>query len=252
MGHLGALAVQTERIRLGTLMTSATFRPPGPLAIQVAQVDQMSGGRVEFGIGAGWYEAEHTAYGIPLPSLAERFERLDEQLAIVTGLQGRRGRALVRGQPLPARRQPGPAQARQEPYLPVIVGGKGRAGRRALPPGTRRVQRPVQHPGRDGGQYDRVRAACEAAGRDPATMILSAQVLCCGADEAEVRRRAAAIDRDPGELRESGLAGTPDEVVDKVQRFAELGATRLYLQVLDLDDLDHIALVAKEVLPRVA
>ena len=98
-----------------------------------------------------------------------------------------------------------------------------------------------------------MRAACEAAGRDPATMILSAaQVLCCGADEAEVRRRAAAIDRDPGELRESGLAGTPDEVVDKVQRFAELGATRLYLQVLDLDDLDHIALVAKEVLPRVA
>ena len=83
---LGALAVQTERIRLGTLVTSATFRLPGPLAIQVAQVDQMSGGRVELGIGAGWYEAEHKAYGIPFPSLGDRFERLDEQLAIVTRL----------------------------------------------------------------------------------------------------------------------------------------------------------------------
>src|SRR6266511_3838497 len=83
---LGALAVQTSRIRLGTLVTSATFRYPGPLAIQVAQVDQMSGGRVELGLGSGWYEGEHNAYGVPFPSQGERFERLEEQLAIVTGL----------------------------------------------------------------------------------------------------------------------------------------------------------------------
>ena len=83
---LGGLALQTSRVRLGTLVTAATFRLPGPLAISVAQVDQMSGGRVEFGFGTGWYEAEHTAYGIPFPSLKERFGRFEEQLAIITGL----------------------------------------------------------------------------------------------------------------------------------------------------------------------
>src|SRR4051812_682932 len=81
---LAGLARETSRIRLGTLMTAGTFRLPGVLAIQVAQVDQMSGGRVEFGLGAGWYEEEHTAYGTPSPK--EKFARLEEQLAIVTGL----------------------------------------------------------------------------------------------------------------------------------------------------------------------
>src|SRR5690348_3471882 len=83
---LAALAVETSRIRLGTLVTAATFRLPGPLAITVAQVDQMSGGRVELGLGAGWFEREHAAYGIPFPPLGERFARLGEQLAIITGL----------------------------------------------------------------------------------------------------------------------------------------------------------------------
>jgi alkanesulfonate monooxygenase SsuD/methylene tetrahydromethanopterin reductase-like flavin-dependent oxidoreductase (luciferase family) len=83
---LGGLARETSRIRLGTLMTAATFRLPGPLAISVAQVDQMSGGRVELGIGAGWFEAEHSAYGIPFPELGERFDRYEEQVAVVHGL----------------------------------------------------------------------------------------------------------------------------------------------------------------------
>ena len=86
---LGALAVQTSRIRLGTLVTSATFRLPGPLAIAVAQVDAMSRGRVELGLGSGWYAAEHEAYGVPFPGLGERFDRLTEQLEIITGLWGR-------------------------------------------------------------------------------------------------------------------------------------------------------------------
>src|SRR5690349_22301954 len=83
---LSALAVQTSRIRLGTLVSSATFRLPGPLAIAVAQADEMSGGRIEFGLGGGWYENEHTAYGIPFPPVGERFDRLEEQLEIITGL----------------------------------------------------------------------------------------------------------------------------------------------------------------------
>ncbi|WP_447646153.1 LLM class flavin-dependent oxidoreductase [Nocardioides zeae] len=83
---LAGLARETSTIRLGTLMTSATFRHPGVLAIQVAQVDQMSGGRVELGLGAGWFEGEHAAYGIPFPDTRERFDRYAEQLEIVTGL----------------------------------------------------------------------------------------------------------------------------------------------------------------------
>src|SRR6266513_1881457 len=83
---LAGLARETSRIRLGTLMSPVTFRLPGPLAISVAQVDQMSGGRAERGLGTGWFEREHTAYGIPFPSLGERFDRLEEQFAIVTGL----------------------------------------------------------------------------------------------------------------------------------------------------------------------
>src|SRR6201992_2231915 len=83
---LGALARETSSIRLGTLVTSATFRYPGPLAIAVAQVDEMSGGRIELGLGSGWFEKEHLAYGIPFPSVRERFERLGEQLGIVTGV----------------------------------------------------------------------------------------------------------------------------------------------------------------------
>jgi F420-dependent oxidoreductase-like protein len=253
---LAALAVQTGRIRLGTLVTAATFRLPGPLAIQVAQVDQMSGGRVEIGIGAGWYEAEHTAYGIPFPPLAERFERLDEQLAIVTGLWKSPVGARFSFEGKHHRLDDSPALPKpaQDPHPPVIVGGIGRARTPRLAAGyASEYNAPFITPDLAGLQYERVRKACEAAGRDPATMTFSAaQVLCCGVDEAEVSRRAAAIGREAGELRESGLAGTPDQVVSKLARFAELGATRVYLQVLDLDDLDHLALVAKEVLPRVA
>ena len=111
---LAAIARETTPIRLGTLVTSATFRLPGPLAISVAEVDDMSGGRVELGLGAGWYEAEHTAYGIPFPPLGERFERLDEQLAIISGpvVDAGRGAVHLQRPALPGAGQPGPAQAR--------------------------------------------------------------------------------------------------------------------------------------------
>jgi alkanesulfonate monooxygenase SsuD/methylene tetrahydromethanopterin reductase-like flavin-dependent oxidoreductase (luciferase family) len=236
-------------------VTAATFRLPGPLAIQVAQVDRMSGGRVELGLGTGWYEAEHSAYGIAFPPLAERFARLDEQLAIVTGLwkSPLGARFSFEGKHYRLDDSPALPKPAQDPHPPVIVGGIGRARTPRLAAGyASEYNAPFVTPDVAGPQYERVRKACEAAGRDPATMTFSAtQVLCCGVDEAEVSRRAAAIGREAGELRESGLAGTPDQVVSKLGRFAELGATRVYLQVLDLDDLDHLALVAKEVLPRV-
>ncbi|MDA8275911.1 MAG: LLM class F420-dependent oxidoreductase [Actinomycetota bacterium] len=251
---LAGLACETSRIRLGTLVTSATFRLPGPLAIAVAQVDAMSVGRVELGLGAGWYEREHTAYGIPFPPLGERFERLEEQLAVVTGLwsapegetysyDGRHYR-LVDSPALP--------KPVQRPGPPVIVGG---AGARRTPRLAARYAAELNVPFASAddtaAQFDRGRAACEAVGRDPATLVRSAaQVVCCGADDAEVARRADAIGRPVDELRRNGLCGTTDEVTEGLARLAAAGAERVYLQFLALDDLDHLELIGEQVLPR--
>ncbi len=251
---LAGLARETSRIRLGTMVTAATFRRPGVLAISVAQVDAMSGGRVELGIGTGWFEAEHRAYGIPFPSLGERFDRLEEQLAIVTGLWatpvGERfsyaGRhySLVDSPALP--------KPVQQP-VPVIVGGGGARRTPALAARyAAEFNLPFESVPETAAQYVRVRAACESAGRDPGSLVYSAaQVLCCGRDEAEVRRRAAAIGRDPADLRANGVAGTPAECVERLGQLAEVGASRVYLQTLDVDDVEHVQLVAAEVMPAV-
>jgi F420-dependent oxidoreductase-like protein len=251
---LAGLARDTERVRLGTLVSSATFRQPGPLAIAVAQVDAMSSGRVELGLGAGWYDDEHSAYGIPFPPLGERFERLEEQLAIVTGLWSTPvdDRFSYRGRHYTLTDSPALPKPVQRPGPPVIVGGGGptRTPRLAARYASE-FNLPFSPLGFTKEQFDRVRSACEAAGRDPATMGFSAAlVLCCGSDEAELSRRAGRIGREAGELRENGAAGTPSEVVDKLAAYAELGAGTAYLQVLDLDDLDHVKLVAEEVAPR--
>jgi F420-dependent oxidoreductase-like protein len=249
---LAGLARETSTIRLGTMMTSATFRHPGPLAISVANVDQMSGGRVEVGIGAGWFEAEHTKYGIPFPSTGERFDRFEEQLAIITGLWATPGGFTFDGAHYSVTDSPGlpkPTQAKP----PVLIGGLGKKRTPALAASyADEFNLPFVDEATTKDQFARVRAACEAIERDPATMAWSnALVLCVGSDEAEIARRAAAIGREPAELRENGLAGTPREVVDKIGRYAALGAERVYLQVLDLADLDHLRLVAAEVMPYV-
>jgi F420-dependent oxidoreductase-like protein len=250
---LGALARETSRIRLGTLVTAGTFRYPGPLAISVAQVDQMSGGRVDFGIGTGWFEEEHTAYGIPFPSLNERFERLEEQIRIVTGLWGTpdgetfsfagRHYTLADSPALPKPAQPGGP--------PVILGGFGPKRTPRLAAAYADEYNVPFHQLKDtGAAFDRVRAACREAGRTRPIAYSAAQVVCCGRDEAEIARRAGAIGRDVGDLRRDGLAGTPAELVEKIGRFGELGAERVYLQVLDLSDLDHLELLASEVLGK--
>ncbi|MDI6911125.1 LLM class F420-dependent oxidoreductase [Nocardioides sp.] len=251
---LAGLARETETIRLGTMMTSATFRLPGPLAIAVANVDQMSGGRVELGIGAGWFEAEHTSYGIPFPGTAERFDRFEEQLAIITGLWATPAGERFEFEGVHYRLADSPALPKPvQSAPPVLVGG---LGKRRTPELAARYADEFNLPFVDeattAAQFARVREACTAQGRDPGTMTWSnALVLCVGADEAEVGHRAAAIGREPAELRANGLAGTPAEVVDKIGRYAELGAQRIYLQVLDLADLDHLRLVAAEVMPHV-
>jgi F420-dependent oxidoreductase-like protein len=252
---LAALASQTSRIKLGTLVTCATFRLPGPLAVTVAQVDEMSGGRVEFGIGAGWFEAEHTAYGVPFPPVKERFDRFAEQLAVITGLwETPEGQTFsYDGTYYQVADSPALPKPAQRPRPPVIIGG---AGLRRTPALAARYADefnaafvPVEQAA---AQFGRVREACQAAGRDPSSMVLSmAHTVCCGKDEAELRRRAAAIGRQLDELRDNGLTGTPGEIVDKIGKFAEIGVSTVYLQVLDLTDLGHLEQLAAEVLPHV-
>ncbi|WP_067482582.1 LLM class F420-dependent oxidoreductase [Actinomadura hibisca] len=247
---LAGLARETSRIRLGTLMTAATFRLPGPLAISVAQVDRMSGGRVDFGVGTGWFEQEHTAYGIPFPSLNERFERLEEQLQIITGLwRTPQGETFdFDGAHYTLKDSPAlPKPARPE-GPPVLIGGFGaKRTPRLAATYADEYNVPFHKPDDTAVAFGRVRAACEAQDRTRPMAYSAAQVVCCGRDEAEIKRRADAIGRDVAELRENGLAGTPAELVDKIGKFAELGADCLYLQVLDLHDLGHLELLAAEV-----
>jgi len=250
---LAGLARETSRIRLGTLVSSATFRRPGVLAIQVAQVDQMSGGRVELGLGTGWYAEEHAAYGIPFP--AKRFGMLEEQFAVITGLWNTPVGETFSFDGAHYQLQDSPALPKpvQQP-LPVIIGG---GGPRRTPRLAARFAAEYNQgfPEKDQipVQRDRVRAACEAIGRDPDELVQSvALVVCVGRDEQEIARRAAAIGREPAELRRGGLAGTPQEVVDGIAALAEQGISRVYLQFLDLSDLDQLDLIASEVMVQVA
>ncbi|POH60908.1 LLM class F420-dependent oxidoreductase [Cryobacterium zongtaii] len=248
---LAGLARETQRIRLGTLVSSVTYRPPGVLAIQVAQVDQMSGGRVELGLGTGWFEQEHLAYGIPFP--AKRFGMLEEQLEVITGLWGTpvgetytfagEHYTLVDSPALPK-----PTQSR----VPVIVGG---GGAKRTPAMAARFATEFNLPFPDfadiPAKFAGVRAACEAIGRNPQELVYStALIAVAGADEAEFARRAAAVGREPAELREHGIAGTTGEVVDRLGALAADGVECVYLQIMDLADLEHLDFLAREVMPQ--
>ena len=252
---LAGLARDTSTIRLGTLVTAATFRHPGPLAISVAGVDQMSGGRVELGLGAGWFADEHNAYGIPFPSVAERFDDLEEQLAVIHGLWTTPpGETFSHaGRRWPVSESPALPKPVQDGGVPIIIGGHGAKRTPAL---TARYAAEFNLPFASidafVGQKQRVTAACEAIDRDPATMTWSAAlIVCAGTDEAEVARRAAALGREPAELRENGVAGTPDECAATLRKWADAGAERIYLQVLDLGDLDHLDLIAERVVAQI-
>ena len=251
---LAGLARETTRIKLGTLMTAATFQLPGPLAIAVANVDQMSGGRVELGLGTGWYEPEHRAYGIPFPAMAERFDRFEEQLEIITGLwltpvgetfsfEGKHYQ-LHDSPALPK-----PFSGRP----PIIIGG---GGPRRTPALAARFADEFNTMFRSAEEartvYERVQAACAAQGRTRALAYSVAQEVCCGRDDREVARRAAAmIGRDMAHLREKGMIGSPAQIVDKIGRFGEVGSSRIYLRMMDLHDIAHLELLASEVLPQI-
>jgi alkanesulfonate monooxygenase len=250
---LAGIARETSTIRLGTLVCSATFRHPGVLAVQVANVDEMSGGRVELGLGAGWYGIEHTSHAIPFPPLGERFGMLEDQLAIITGMWStpEGGTFTHNGRHHSVENSPALPKPVQSP-VPIIVGGGGpRRTPRLAATYAAEFNMPFQSMGRFREQCDRVRGACDTIGRDPDSLVYStALVVCVGADEAEVKRRAAAIGREPDELRTNGVCGTPAEAADRLRQWAEAGAERVYLQVLDLTDTDHLGLVAEQVMPH--
>jgi len=249
---LGAIARETSTIRLGTLVASATFRLPGQLAVAVAQIDDMSDGRIELGLGAGWFDAEHTAYGIPFPTLGQRFDILEEQLEIITGMWSTPidSQYSFEGQHHTIVGSPAIPKPVQLGGPPIIMGGYGPKRTPAL---AAKYASEFNLPFPPLEIYrvscDYVRAACEARGRDPESMTYSvAQVLCVGSNDAEIARRAQNIGREVDELIQTGAAGSPAQVIDKIASFAEAGATRIYLQVLDMDDLDHIHLLAEEVM----
>jgi F420-dependent oxidoreductase-like protein len=253
---LAGLARETSRIRLGTLMTSATFRLPGMLAVQVAEVDAMSGGRVELGIGAGWFEAEHAAYGVPFPGVEERFDRFEEQLAIITGIwrttEGER--FSYKGRHYQLEDCPALPRPAQRPHPPIIIGGSGLRRTPGLAAtyadefnvGFKSVELAQQ-------QIERVRTACVKVGRDPSSMVYSvAAALGVGEDEAEARRRGAASGNDYAALRAGvGLVGTVKEAVERLKVYEAMGVSRFYMQFNDLQDLGQLDLVAEHVMPKV-
>ncbi|HEX5597407.1 MAG TPA: LLM class F420-dependent oxidoreductase [Micromonosporaceae bacterium] len=254
---LAGLARETSRIRLGTLVTSATFRLPGPLAVMIAQVDQMSGGRVEVGIGAGWYEREHRSYGIPFPRLSERFDRLEEQLAVLTGLWSTPAGQRFTHHGLHYQLVAAPALPKpvQVPGPPIIVGGRGIKRTPELAARyADEFNMPFKSATETAAAYARVIEACErfdraGTGRDP--LRLSAGiVVAIGRTDTEARRRAAPLYTPNALPPEDPVIGSPAQLVEQLGRFAAAGATRSYLRLADISDLDHLELIAAEVLPQ--
>jgi len=260
---LAGLARETSAIRLGTLMTCSTFRAPGPFSVIVAQVDAMSGGRIELGIGAGHFPAEHEAFGVAFPSIGERFDRLEEQLEILLGIA-----ATPDGQDFDYQgkfykliNNPALPKPAQKPYPRIIVGGRG--PRRTPAIAARFAQEmniSYQAPAAAAESKRRVEQACADQGRDPATLDFSVTLLlCCGQTQEEVRRRLSIVERQMAkatvyrglsDVMRFAAVGTPQAVIERIAAYRELGFSRVYLHYRDLPDLGQLELVAREVLPH--
>lgn len=249
---LAGLARETSRVRLGTLMTASTFRLPGQLAVSVATVDAMSGGRVELGIGAAWYEREHQYFGIPFPPLGERFDRLEEQLAIVTGLWTTPpgGRFSFEGTHYRLDQCANFPRAAQRPRPRIVIGG---AGPKRTPSLAARFADEFNSGFTEGieERFANFRRVCAEVGRDPGTVELSTTLpVCCGATPAETERRAEALGAAGARMLRMGVVGSPGDVTRRIAELAGLGVDTCYFHLYDVDDLDHVRLLGSDVLPH--
>lgn len=248
---LGGIARETSTVRLGTLVTAATFRQPGVLAITVATVDQMSGGRVSLGIGTGWFEREHASFGIPFPAIRNRFDRLEETLQVLAGLwtTPRGERFSFAGDHVQIDACANFPALVQRPRPEIVIGG---TGPRRTP--TLAAKYADEFNGAlapmSAGLFENVRRMCEEVGRDPATLRLSSTLpVCCGRSRADAVERAGRLGEPGARLLSQGVVGTPADVLEEITRLAAIGCDVLYLHIYDTDDLDHIALLGREVVP---
>src|SRR6185437_13162937 len=250
---LGGLARETERVKLGTLMTAGTFRAPAVLAIAVATADQMSGGRIILGIGTGWYEREHAAFGIPFLTQGKRFDRLDEELQILIGLwtTPRGERFSFSGEYFQLDECANFPELVQRPRPEIVIGG---TGPRRTPLLAARYADEFNSGGLKGSaeRFENVRRICEEVGRDPASLRMSATLpVACGASRDEARERMRRLGAPGERLLSGGVVGEPGDVVEELEQLAEAGCDTVYFHVFDIDDLEHIELLGREVLPAV-
>jgi alkanesulfonate monooxygenase SsuD/methylene tetrahydromethanopterin reductase-like flavin-dependent oxidoreductase (luciferase family) len=259
-GTINALAARTTTLRLGTLVSPASFRHPSVLGKLATTADHVSGGRIEVGLGTGWSEVEHTAYGFPFLPTKERMDVLEEQLTILHDGHWARGEQPFSfdGEYYTLKDLEAFPRPVQRPHPPLIMGGA--AGPRAARLAARfadeyntvmaTLDEIVERRGR-------IVAACEAAGREPIPFSLMTTTLM-GADAADLARRAEAFtawtgtDVDPGDLDPTWIAGTLDDVVAQLERYAQAGVERVFLQHLVHRDLATVELIGRELVPAVA
>jgi F420-dependent oxidoreductase-like protein len=258
-GTLCALAGLTSSLRLGTMVSPATFRHPSELVKLVVTADHVSGGRVELGLGAGWHEREHEAYGFPFPATRTRMDILEEQLQIVLGSWTEPGFSFagrhytltdLDAQPKPV----------QRPHPPVIMGGL--AGPRSAALAARFADEyntpfPALDDVRE--RRGRILEACERQGRDPLPLSIMTGVIV-GTDQSELRERVARVAAKQGSDPEDLLSrppagwvlGTIDAAAEQLAALRDAGVARVMCQHLAHDDLDAIALIGRELAPQVA
>jgi F420-dependent oxidoreductase-like protein len=247
-----ALAALTSRLRLGTLVSPATFRHPSVLAKNAVTADHISGGRIELGIGTGWNEREHRAYGFEFPPLRARMDRLAEQLEIIRGSWSS-GPFDFAGEHWTVESLDARPKPVQDP-LPIVMGGAAAPRGAALAArfaADYNVVHATPEDAREAGE--RLDAACEQAGRDPATLTHSLMHgILIGAGEDELRARAGELGVDLAETRRDWLAGTPAEVIERLGEYEAVGIERVMLQHLAHRDIAALELVAAEVVPAFA
>jgi F420-dependent oxidoreductase-like protein len=249
---LAAMASLTARVRVGVLVSGVLYRDPATLAKSAAQVDHISGGRLEFSLGAAWAEREFRAYGLPFPPLAERYERLDEALQIVRSLWSER-RTTFEGRYYRIEDAPCEPKPLQKPHPPITIGGSGLGTLRLAAKHATRWNTQGS-PAKCAERSSLLRRCCEEVGRDfgeiePSLHPPFALARTHADAEALARRTAASHGDELEDQRDSWLLGTPAEVIDQLRSYAEVGVSHWVIAFGDPFDMGQLRLLQEEVLP---